>query len=36
MSDRFEILRKEIRSAGLEKRIVYVDKETGVHFGVYL
>ena len=32
MSDRFEILRKEIRSAGLEKRIVYVDKETGVHY----
>ena len=32
MSDRFEILRKEIRSAGLEKRIVYVDKETGVRY----
>ena len=32
MSDRFEILRKEIRSAGQEKRIVYVDKETGVHY----
>ena len=32
MSDRFEVVRKEIHSAGLEKRIIYVDKETGVHY----
>ena len=32
MKDRFEVIHKEIHSAGLEKRIIYVDKETGVHY----
>ena len=31
MSDRFEVIYKETRSAGLEKRVIYVDKETGVN-----
>lgn len=32
MNDRFDVVYKEIKSAGLEKRIVYVDKETGVNY----
>ena len=32
MKDRFEVIHKEIHSAGLEKRIIYVDKETGVNY----
>ena len=32
MDDRFEVVYKEIRSAGLERRIIYVDKETGVNY----
>ena len=32
MKDRFEVIHKELHSAGLEKRIIYVDKETGVHY----
>lgn len=32
MKNRFEVVYKEIRSAGLEKRIIYVDKETGVNY----
>lgn len=32
MPDRFEIVCKQIHSAGLEKRIIYLDKETGVHY----
>ena len=28
MKDRFEIVYKETHSAGLEKRIIYVDKES--------
>ena len=32
MKDRFELIHKEIHSAGLEKRIIYVDKETGVNY----
>ena len=31
MKDRFEVINKEIHSASLEKRIIYVDKETGVN-----
>ena len=31
MNDRFEVISKETHSAGLEKRIIYVDKETGVN-----
>ena len=31
MSDRFEVLYKEAHAAGLEKRIIYVDRETGVN-----
>lgn len=32
MNDRFEVSYKEIRSAGFEKRVIYVDKETGVNY----
>ena len=32
MKDRFDMMYKEIHSAGLEKRIIYVDKETGVNY----
>ena len=32
MKDRFEVIHKETHSAGLEKRIIYVDKETGVNY----
>ena len=32
MKDRFEVIYKEIHSVGLEKRIIYVDKETGVNY----
>lgn len=32
MKDRFEVINKEIHSASLEKRIIYVDKETGVNY----
>ena len=32
MKDRFDVIHKEIHSAGLEKRIIYVDKETGVNY----
>lgn len=32
MDDRFEVVYKEIRSAGLERRIIYVDKGTGVNY----
>ena len=32
MKDRFEVIYKETHSAGLEKRIIYVDKETGVNY----
>ncbi|MGN1347423.1 MAG: DUF6440 family protein [Acutalibacteraceae bacterium] len=32
MNDRFEVSYKEIRSAGFEKRIIYIDKETGVNY----
>ena len=31
MNDRFEVIYKETRSADLEKRVIYVDKETGVN-----
>lgn len=31
MKDRFEVVYKENHSAGLEKRIIYVDKETDVN-----
>ena len=31
MSDRFDVIYKEVHSAGLEKRIIYVDKETSVN-----
>ena len=31
MNDRFEVAYKETKSAGLEKRIIYVDKETSVN-----
>lgn len=32
MNDRFEVIYKDVHSAGLEKRIIYVDKETGVNY----
>ena len=32
MKDRFKVVYKETHSAGLEKRIIYVDKETGVNY----
>lgn len=32
MKDRFEVIYKEIHSVGPEKRIIYVDKETGVNY----
>ena len=32
MKDRFEVIHKENHSAGLEKRVIYVDKETGVNY----
>ena len=32
MKDRFEMIYQGTYSAGLEKRIVYVDKETGVNY----
>lgn len=32
MKVRFEVIHKELHSAGLEKRIIYVDKETGVNY----
>ena len=32
MKDRFEVIYKEAHSAGLEKRVIYVDKETGVNY----
>ncbi len=32
MKDRFEVICKEVHSAGLEKRIIYVDQKTGVHY----
>ena len=31
MKNRFEVIHKEVHSAGLEKRIIYVDQETGVN-----
>ena len=31
MKDRFEVVYKETHSAALEKRIIYVDKESSVH-----
>ena len=31
MNERFEVVYKTIHSAGLEKRTIYVDKETGVN-----
>ena len=32
MKDRIEVVYKETHSAGLEKRIIYVDRETGVNY----
>ena len=32
MEERFEIVYKKIHSAGMEKRIIYVDRETGVNY----
>lgn len=32
MKDRFEIIYKDLLSVGLQKRIIYVDKETGVNY----
>lgn len=32
MNDRFEVLYKEVHAAGLQKRIVYIDRETGVNY----
>lgn len=32
MNDRFEVVYKETKSAGLEKRIIYIDKENGVNY----
>ena len=32
MKNRFEVIHKEVHSAGLEKRIIYVDQETGVNY----
>lgn len=32
MNDRFDVIYKEVHSAGLEKRIIYVDRETGVNY----
>ena len=32
MKDRFEVIHKEIHSAGLEKRMIYVDRQTGVNY----
>ena len=32
MKYRFEVIYKQTHSAGLEKRIIYVDKETGVNY----
>lgn len=32
MADRFEVVCMEIKSAGMEKRIIYVDKKTGVNY----
>ena len=32
MSDRFDVIYKEVHSAGLEKRIIYVDRETGLNY----
>lgn len=32
MKERFEVIYKEVNSAGLERRIIYVDKETGVNY----
>ena len=32
MNDRFEVIYKDVHSAGLEKRIIYVDRETGVNY----
>ena len=32
MKERFEVMYKKTYSAGLEKRIVYVDRETGVNY----
>ena len=32
MNDRFEVIYKDVHSAGLEKRIIYVDKKTGVNY----
>ena len=32
MKDRFEVVYKETRSAGMEKRIIYADTATGVNY----
>lgn len=32
MKDRFEIIYKDLLSVGLQKWIIYVDKETGVNY----
>lgn len=32
MNDRFEVIYKDVHSAGLEKKIIYVDRETGVNY----
>ena len=32
MSDRFDVIYKEVHSAGLEKKIIYVDRETGLNY----
>ena len=32
MKDRFEVIHKEIYSAGLEKRIIIVDRDNGVNY----
>ena len=32
MNERFEVIYNEMHSAGLEKRFIYVDKETDVNY----
>ena len=32
MKDRFEVIYKEVHSAGLDKKIIFVDRETGVNY----
>ena len=32
MKERFEVIYKETHSAGLGKKIIYLDKETGVQY----